>query len=160
MIVRYALDCGTRVLAPRKRGELAPIMRSYLGARTSGPHIDLTVNERNLIRLGARASGPHSVHERNLARLGAWASGPHSVHERNLVRLGTRASGPQMSQKVNERNLVRLGMRASGPQMSQKVNERNLVLASYCPKMLRSVSVPGNLVVTLNPFHSQTGVEG
>ena len=139
MIVRYALDCGTRVLAPRKRGELAPIMRSYLGARTSGPHIDLTVNERNLIRLGARASGPHSVHERNLARLGAWASGPHSVHERNLVRLGTRASGPQMSQKVNERNLV---------------------LASYCPKMLRSVSVPGNLVVTLNPFHSQTGVEG
>ena len=65
-----------------------------------------------------------------------------------------------MSQKVNERNLVRLGMRASGPQMSQKVNERNLVLASYCPKMLRSVSVPGNLVGTLNPFHSQTGVEG
>ncbi len=37
MIVRYALDCGTRVLAPRKRGELAPIMRSYLGARASGP---------------------------------------------------------------------------------------------------------------------------
>ena len=59
MIVRYALDCGTRVLAPRKRGELAPIMRSYLGARVSGPHIDLTVHERNLVRLGARASGPH-----------------------------------------------------------------------------------------------------
>ena len=80
MIVRYALDCGTRVLAPRKRGELAPIMRSYLGARTSGPHIDLTVNERNLIRLGARASGPHidlTVNERNLAHLGARASGPH-----------------------------------------------------------------------------------
>ena len=39
MIVRYALDCGTRVLAPRKRGELAPIMRSYLGTRASGPPI-------------------------------------------------------------------------------------------------------------------------
>jgi len=30
-----------------------------LGARASGPHIDLTVNERNLAHLGARASGPH-----------------------------------------------------------------------------------------------------
>ena len=65
MIVRYALDCGTRVLAPRKRGELAPIMRSYLGTRASGPPI--TPRKRGggsgpdhaLTRcyLGARASG-------------------------------------------------------------------------------------------------------
>ncbi len=55
MIVRYALDCGTRVLAPRKRGELAPIMRSYLEARASGPR------GRGLGGLGARASGPHGA---------------------------------------------------------------------------------------------------